>query len=358
MIVNIIVFLIVLSVLVLAHELGHYWVARWCGIAIEEFGVGYPPRIWHKIRNGITYSINALPLGGFVRLKGEFGNSSDVAAFNKAPVFKRILVVIAGVVMNVLLAWVVLIGAYLVGFSPLTQDVASYPGAHVVQSSVVVMDVVPGTPADQAGITTGDEVVQMGDTTITRATQVQQFTGTHKGVTTDVVVRREGDTATIPVTLNGPDDSPLGIALGEATVVRLSLWQSIRAATHEVISIFVSICSALWELVRGLFTTGSSPLASEVSGPVGIYRITALAASVGPMAVVSLLVLFSINLAIINILPFPALDGGRLLLLLIEAVRGKRVITEKMEAAITTFGFILLLLVIILLTYHDLVRVG
>jgi len=358
MIVNIIVFIIVLSVLVLAHELGHFWVARWAGIAVEEFGIGYPPRIWQRKRGGIIYSINLLPLGGFVRLKGEFGDSDAAGAFNRASVWKRIAVVVAGVVMNVVLAWVILFGAFLVGFSPLTQDVTTYPGAKLTQSDVIVMDVMPGTPAATAGLQAGDRVKQIDTVTVARAADLSQFTSTHQGAAVVVSLERDGVGQQLNLKLDGPAESPLGIALGEAVVVRLPFWQSIRAATNEVVSIFGSIWGALGDLARGLFSAGGSELAGDVAGPVGIYRITALAASIGPMAVVSLLILFSINLAIINILPFPALDGGRLLFLLIEAVRGKRIIHERVEAAINTFGFILLLLVIILLTYRDLVRVG
>lgn len=358
MIVNIIVFVVVLSILVLVHELGHFWVARWCGIGVEEFGIGYPPRIWHRKKQGIIYSINLLPLGGFVRLKGEFGDSKDASAFNYAPVWKRIAVVVAGVIMNILLAWVVLFGAFMVGFSPLTQDVTAYPGAELRYSAVQIMNVAPSTPAQAAGLQLGDVIVQLDDVLIKRATDVQQFTTSHRDQAVTVTVQRDSVEQSIPLTLNGPAESPLGVSLGESAVVRLPFWQALRAATNEVVSIFTSICVALWDLVTGLFSSGESAVVGEVAGPVGIYRITALAASIGPAAVLSLLVLFSINLAIINILPFPALDGGRLLFLLIEAARGKRVITEKIEAIITAFGFMLLLLLIILLTYHDLVRVG
>lgn len=358
MIVNIIVFLLVLSVLVLVHEFGHFWVARRAGIGVEEFGVGYPPRIWQRKKNGIIYSINLLPLGGFVRLKGEFGDSKDPAAFNQASVWKRIMVVVAGVVMNLLFAWVVLFIAFMVGFSPLTQDVATYPGAHLVHAEVLVMDVMPNTPAATAALQSGDIIRQMGSTPIQRAIDVQQYTSSHRGAAVVVNLERNGVNQSLTVTLNGPEKSPLGISLGESQVVRLPVWQSIRAASKEVVAIFSMICTSLWTLVKGLFVSGHVANANDVAGPVGIYRITAMAASVGPMAVVSLLILFSINLAIINILPFPALDGGRLFFLLIEAVRGKRVIRENIESAITTFGFFLLLLLVILLTYHDLVRVG
>lgn len=358
MIVNIIVFIVVLSVLVLAHELGHFWVARWSGIAVEEFGIGYPPRIWHRKRGGVVYSINLLPLGGFVRLKGEFGDSDAKGAFNQASVWKRIAVVVAGVIMNILLAWVILFAAFLIGFSPLTQDVSSYPGATLLHGEVVVMDVVPNTPAAAAGIQSGDSIRQINVAEVSRAADIQQFTASHRGDNVRLTLDRQGTIQQIDVTLNGPVESPLGVSLGESTVIRLPLWQSVRAATNEVRSIFTSICGALWNLAKGLFGAGGLTASGDVTGPVGIYRITAVAASVGPMAVVSLLILFSINLAIINILPFPALDGGRLLLLLVEAARGKRIIHERVEAAINTFGFILLLLVIILLTYHDLVRIG
>lgn len=358
MIVNIIVFIIVLSVLVLAHELGHFWVARWSGIAIEEFGVGYPPRIWHRKRGGIIYSLNLLPLGGFVRLKGEFGDSADPTAFNHAGVWKRIAVVVAGVGMNLLLAWAVLLIAYNIGFSPMTQDETAYPGARLLHGEVLAIDILPNTPAATAAVQAGDVIRQIDSTPISRAAELQQYTSSHRDQTVVLTLEQAGATRKVSVKLNGPTGSPLGVSLGESAVVRLPFWQSVRAASKEVVGIFGSICTALKDLVRGLFVSGATSTINEVAGPVGIYRITALAASIGPMAVISLLVLFSINLAIINILPLPALDGGRLLLLLIEAMRGKRVITEKIEAVITTFGFMLLMLVIILLTYHDLVKVG
>lgn len=356
MIINILVFILVLGILVLAHELGHFVVARWCGIAVEEFGVGYPPRLWSKKRRGTIYSINALPLGGFVRLKGEFTESEDKAAFNLASVWARIAVVIAGVVMNILLAWAILAVAFMIGFTPFTKDLTTYPGAKVVSSDVLVASVLDNTPAATVGLQAGDLVRQIGDKKVVRAADISTYTAEHKQQDVVIVIDRSGETKQLTVKLNGPDSSPLGIALGEGVVVRLSFWQSIRAATNEVVGITSAIGKSLWGLVRDLFSTGQ--VKGDVSGPVGIYRVTAAAASAGPAAVVSLLVLFSINLAIINILPFPALDGGRFLFLVIEAVRGKRVISEKIESVITSIGFILLLLLIILLTYRDLFRVG
>jgi len=358
MIVNIIVFLFVLGLLILVHELGHFLAAKMVGIKVEEFGIGFAPRLWSFKKGDTVYSINWIPFGGFVKLKGMFdeGEQRSADSFAHASVWARMLVVVSGVLMNLALAWVLLFGGYLVGFSPATQDLASYRGAQVVKEEVVLAGLVEGLPAAQAGLEAGDIFVSVDNQPVKRITDLQQLTQNRASQQVEITVNRIGEVKQFSVSLSGPTDAPLGVELYSSSVIKLPFLSAIKGATMETYGLTKAIFTVFVDIIKDLFSQGEVP--EGVSGPVGIYRATSMAAQVGLTALLSLVILLTINLAIINILPFPALDGGYLFFLVLEAVFGRKIIKNKVEAFLTTFGFMFLILILIIMTYRDFAQVG
>lgn len=351
---NILLVVVIIVGLVVIHELGHFLTAKMVGIKVEEFGIGYPPKIVGKKWRGVLYTLNWLPLGGFVRLNGEFGGSADKRAFNNAPVLSRILVVVAGVLMNFVLAWVLLTGAFMVGFSPLTQTVDHYPGAKVLRQQVVVANVLPSSAAAEAAIMPGDVLISGNGEPFNSVDDLIKFTADNRGQKVDVTVDRAGSQQSIPVNLSDTTDAQLGTAIISDQVVRLPFWSAVKASFSDIYNLSKLIVFTVGDIIKGIFTT--EPVPEGIVGPIGIFQITAQAASSGASTVLALVIILSVNFALINILPFPALDGGRLVFLLLEGLFRRRVVKEQVEAAITATGFILLLMLIILLTYRDIVR--
>ncbi|MEI6478201.1 MAG: site-2 protease family protein [bacterium] len=361
MILSIIVFLLVLGVLVFVHELGHFMVAKWTGMRVDEFALGFPPRIWSIKRGDTRYAINALPLGGYVKIHGESakGEEPDPRAFPNRPIWARILVIIAGVSMNVLFAFLVLTIAYSIGFPSLGPDIDSLPGAVVQKSDVLVSEVLPGSPAETAKVKAGEIIRSFTDkqtgqvTVIDSVSKLQSFTKERQTAdkrTLDVTVDDNGTLTTVPVTIaaSGP---AMGVAVEDLNQIRLPVWQAPRAAY----SVMSYVTSTTWEALRqfGVQLFGHAQLDKQVSGPVGIYKATSAATHEGFPSVVFLTVALSLNLALLNIMPIPALDGGKLVFLVIELIFRKRVVSEQIENAVTSIGFILLIGLITVLTLRD-----
>lgn len=329
--------------------------ARLVGIKVDEFGLGFPPRIWAKKRGDTIYSINALPLGGFVKLAGEFGDaeSAEPGSFMAATVWRRIVVTIAGVIMNFFLAWVIFGVGYQFGLPSVTQDLSTYQGAVVNESDIQVGRVLDNSAAAQAGLQSGDRLLAAsGQDGFTTAANFQAYTKGHAGQAVDLTIERDGQSRTVSLVL-GNSDAPLGIEVVANSVVKLPFWSAWRAATAEVGGITASMGQTLWRLVSAPRNSG---VADDLSGPVGIYQATKSATQAGGGILVVLIALLSVNLAVINILPIPALDGGRLVFLLIEAVARRRVVREEIEGWVNTIGFVLLIGLIILLTARDIIR--
>lgn len=352
---TILIFIAVLVVLIVVHELGHFAAAKWLGIKVDEFGVGFPPRLWSRRWRGTEYSVNALPFGGFVKLAGEYGEEAGPGTFAAAPVWKRVIVVVAGVVMNALLAILLLFGGYLRGFTPLTQDVTSYPGAQVIRAEVIIARVLAGSVADQSGIKPGDIILTAKDTTPFSSLQsFQDYTRSRGGQAVEFSVKRDGQTLTVPATLGTDARAPFGVEIVSNSLVKLPVAGAARAAVTEFWGVTKSVGSALGSFLKGIVTTGK--VAEDVAGPVGIYQATAAATRAGTEVLLALVVLLSVNLAVLNILPIPALDGGRLVFLILEGTVRRKVVREEIEGFITTAGFVALIGLIIVLTVRDLIR--
>lgn len=341
--ITVIVFLIVLSILVLIHELGHFLVAKKFGVKVEEFGFGLPPRVFGVKRGETIYSLNLLPIGGFVKLYGEDGVKKDKRAFSSRPVWQRAAIVVAGVAMNFVLA--VLIISYL-----FTQ------GIPVPKERVHLEGVAKGGPAEAVGLRKGDVLLEIDGRKVEKTADALSYTKEKLGQKVTLRIQREKERLSfeiVPRKEYPKDEGPMGIVISNIEKVTYPLYQAPFLGTLEALklSFFIGagVAVLLWQfIVQGVVPTG-------VAGPVGIAQVTGQAVTSGAMAVISLTGILSLNLAVLNILPIPALDGGRLLFIAIEAVLRRRV-NPHLERYAHTIGMILLLLIIALITFRDITR--
>lgn len=380
---TLLIFLLVLSLLVFVHEFGHFIVAKRAGLRVDEFGFGFPPRIFGVQRvngrsrivwgnpkdfdgraGGTLYSINALPVGGFVRIKGESGEERDERdSFSSRGAGLRVAIVAAGVIMNVLLAVALIAGGYTVGFPQSVPDnISKY--AHVEDSHVEIVGVLPESPADSAGIKPGDRVLKaaVGEggipQTFARADEFRAFVTEFVEKPLVVVVVRQGTEQTIEVTpkiLEQTGRAGIGVALSDTATIRYPLWLAVPKAFELTGVLIKTIVVTVADLIRDAFA--GRPVAADLTGPVGIAVLTGQAARMGWVFLIQFVALLSINLAILNILPIPALDGGRILFILIEKVL-RRPMSRKIEARLHQVGFALLILLVLFVTYRDFGRYG
>lgn len=336
---SLLTFLIILSVLILVHELGHFWSAKRHGIKVEEFGFGYPPRIWGFKRGETIYSLNLLPFGGFVRMLGE-----DQAAGNRSFFVQkksvRTLVLLAGVTMNFLLG-VVLFGA-----------IYTKLGIPEPVDYLVVTNVAGGSPADAAGIKAEDKIIGFKDSQafidFVNQNRGKEISMQLAGRSIEVVPRQASDTP--------EGQGALGVAITNIDFVQYPLWQrpfrGMALGVKEAFAWGREILNALGQTVARLIQ-GQKP--QDVAGPVGIYQISKSAGEQGLLAVFQFTGILSINLAILNLLPLPALDGGRLVFVIIETVFRRRV-KPKFEQTIHLIGMALLIGLMVLITINDVRR--
>ncbi len=345
----------ILALLVLVHEFGHFITAKKLGVRVEEFGFGFPPRIFGVKRGETIYSLNWLPLGGFVKIKGEQGeNAGDEDSFAHKKAFERGLILASGVLMNFLLTVVLLA----IGFSlGLPQEISEEPaGARISNVQIEVVTVFNGSPAQKADLRAGDAIVSLDGLELKRAEDFRAYTLAHPDQTLTLEIKRDNEILTKlvkPTKFPGVEQVAIGVGLIRTGLVSypwyLALVKGFSATFYLIKEIFI----ALYELIKNLVL--AKGLALEVTGPVGIAVLTGRAARLGFVYLLQFTALLSINLAIINFIPFPALDGGRFLFLLIEKIR-RRPVSRKIEALIHTIGFSLLMLLVIAVTYRDLVR--
>lgn len=356
MIYTVILFLVLLSVLVLAHEWGHYFTARKFKMKVEEFGLGYPPRLfsWKSKRTGVVWSVNLIPIGGFVKLEGE--NGDDCAgsddSFCKRPVWQRFIVLVAGVFMNMVAAAVFFTIALGIGSAAIIEG---YDGtAKIENQELQVTQLLPGSPADEAGLKVGDEIVSINDQVFETGEEARAYLmelGVDAVVTFDIDRGGEElEAVAIPSYLEALDDIGLGVAIYETGVVRYP-WYKLPVKGVELTTWYTKqICAGFYNMGKSLVS--GNGLGMEVSGPVGIAVMTGEAAQLGFVYILQFGAILSINLAILNILPIPALDGGRILFLIIEGII-RRPVNSKIEAAVHNIGFLLMMLLVLLITYKD-----
>jgi regulator of sigma E protease len=349
--VDILIFILVLSILVLVHEFGHYIVAKKSGILVEEFGFGIPPRVWGKKFGETLYSINALPFGGFVKLHGEDSESGVYdkkrAFFNK-PKHIRIAVILAGVIMNFILAVVFFAISY------------SFTGVPRETGLVKVSNVTENSPAATANLVEGDIVQSVNGQSVQTTDQFLVLVNENRGQEVALeILKTNGEEVNVNITPreNPPaGEGPIGVSIGSRETYFPPVWQrpfyGVYYGFQEAIFWGGIVLGGLGMMISKLFT-GSVP--TDVAGPVGIYALTSQAANYGILALINFTAILSVNLAIVNVLPFPALDGGRLLFIIIESIFGKRVV-PRIEAAVHAIGMAILLLLLFAITAFDIQR--
>lgn len=360
MFLTIIVFALILSLLIFVHELGHFVTAKRAGVKIEEFGFGLPPRLFGVKRGETIYSLNWLPLGGFVRICGENGPDEvqpkdENRAFYQKSAGKRAKILTAGVAMNVVLAMALLGLGYWIGLPTIIEDADNYQAAKVQITSVSFR-----SPAQEAGLNAGDTIKELkfGEEIIlpNKVSEIQNFINSHLGKEITVAIER-GKTVlekkVIP-RINAPEnEGAMGVGLARTAIVSYSFFQSLIKGIASAVNLLWFTVATLGGILWRLIADGQ--ITAELSGPVGIYNLTGQVTQLGFIYILQLTALLSINLAIINILPFPALDGGRLLFLAIEKIKGSPV-SRKIEGIIHTVGFVFLILLLVAITWRDVVR--
>jgi regulator of sigma E protease len=357
--VTLIVFILILSILVFVHELGHFLAAKKAGILVEEFGFGLPPRIWGKKVGETIYSINALPIGGFVKLYGENGSEEITndqlpmtkggRAYFEKPIWQRLTVLLAGVTMNLLLAICAFSILYFVY------------GIPTKTGEIKVLALAENSPAQTAGLQVNDRIIRVDGEEIKSVDKFVALSKEKAGKRVELeVVRGENRNLVISVVpRESPPvgEGPLGVAISDTEMKKYPWWQmpflGAREGFKESLSWGGMILGGLKNTVVTLVMKGQVP--KDVAGPVGIFQITGEATKNGALAVLQFLGILSVNLAIINVLPLPALDGGRLIFLGYEAVT-KRKANPKVESWVNTAGMAFLLALMLLITVNDILR--
>ena len=336
-------FVVVLSVLVLAHEIGHFIFARRYSVRVEEFGLGYPPRALTLFKRGETaYTLNWLPLGGFVRMTGE-ENPSDPRSFAAAKPWKRAVILVAGAGMNVVLAVALFSIMAMMGI-PKPVEIVSIAG------------VTAGSPAQGAGLRPGDRILAINGQTVINRQDVMRASYEYAGQPISIEVKRDRENLNVnltPRTKPPKNEGRIGITMTvqflREEVVSYPIWEAIPYGINETISTGTQIFGGFRRMADG-----SAP--AEVGGPVQIGQFTGLFCQRGLLPCMQFTAILSVNLAIINLFPFPALDGGRLVFVGIEvARRGKRVPPE-MEGLVHFVGMAILLVLMLIITVFDVQR--
>jgi len=394
MLLTIITFILVLSVLVFAHELGHFWMARRFGVKAEEFGFGFPPRAigyqtwredssfegevvngqkkkgkrkWRMVyggralfpeeeKYGTVYSLNWIPLGGFVKIKGENGEGeNDPDSFSARPAWQRVFILSAGVSMNVILAGALISLGLMVGMPQSLNDLGA--SAKISDQKIQVAEVLKDSPAEKAGLKIGDIILSINNQTFRTETELQNYVGTRKDQELTYQIKRgdkEEDFKIAPKMQSETGRAGVGIAITATGVVRypwyIAIWEGFKIAIFLVWAIIVAFYTLIKNLIFG------HGLNADVAGPVGIATMTGQAARMGWVYVLQFTALLSVNLAVINFLPFPALDGGRVLFIIVEKIKGKPV-RRELEATMHYIGFALLLLLVAVVTFRDVLRI-
>jgi len=358
---EVVILVIVLVLLVLVHEFGHFVAAKITGMRVDEFGIGYPPRALTLFKKGETsYTLNWLPFGGFVKIFGEDGEEegTDGRAFGDKNRFSQAVVLVAGIVMNLLLA-LVLISASLAIGTPRALDENEI--ANAKDAVLTISDVLPGSPADLAGLKIGDEVKQtiIGTQTSTSSDPVVFSTfvsNDTNGTPVTLDLNRNGDEtliSVVPKTGVVPEDqnrAAIGVALAVVGTVPVTPLRAVTLGAEYTWDIVSETAVGLVQFFAQFFTFSAD--LSQVAGPVGIAGAVGTAAKSGFGSLVSLTAVISVNLALINLIPIPALDGGRLLFVIIESIT-RRKIKPSVANAVNSVGFALLILLMIVVTGHD-----
>jgi regulator of sigma E protease len=361
---TIILFLVVLAVLIFVHELGHFVVAKKSGIRVDEFAIGFPPKIFSWVRGETKYVLNLIPFGGYVKIFGENPDDESMTgadskrSFVNAKKWKQVCVLLAGIGMNIVFAWVLISISFMFGSMVPVGEGASDYSKYIKDSRVVLTGVVADSPAEKAGLKQGDSLVSVAsisgnDLNTARVRElVEQSTSS-----VSITYKRNNEikevTAFATVSTSTGDKKVIGIYMENVGVVKLNpflaFYEGAKLTAVTFGQVAYGLGNFIWQAVRG---QGDF---SQVSGPVGIVGMVGDAASFGFAYLLGFVAFISLNLAVINLIPFPALDGGRVLFVIIEAIT-RRQIKPVIANTVNTVGFFILISLMLIITYRDIMK--
>jgi len=382
MLTTLITFIFVLFVLVMIHEAGHFFAARKFGVKVFEFGFGLPPMVfglrkvdrnaggrWGRYEfvrgnqepahSGKTlFSLNWLPVGGFVRMKGENEEIPEPDSFSAQNAWKRVVILSAGVVGNILLAFVLFIPLFAITSETYVPDGVSLDGARVRNEQIKITSVIVGSPAERAGVREGDVLVSLNQQTFGGVEDVRSYIAERGSETISVELKRGSEfvqTSATPEWSESHGKPLLGIAMVRSVEMSYPFHLAVVKAGEATVVGFYQIARGLVGVIADLVQGKGAGV--DLSGPVGIASMTGQAARMGFLSLLQFMAILSLNLAFINIIPFPALDGGRMLFIIIEKLRGRKM-KVQVEQWVNTVGFSLLLLLILFVSVKDVGRLG
>lgn len=359
------IFLAVLFLLVLVHEWGHFIVAKFTGMRVDEFGIGFPPKLFGVKKGETEYTFNAVPIGGFVKILGEDGDSGQALSeadrsrtFSAKSKWAQAAVLLAGVTMNVLFAWFLFSLAFTIGVQSAVDESQASDAA-----KLVITDVLPGSPAATAAIPRGATVVSVSangeDLAKRTPSAFSAFVASHGTAPVRVAYTVGNNLSVTEITpatgvISGdPERAAVGVALSMVDKVSKPLPLAIKDGFFATFTNLKAIAVGLWGLLADAVQFKAD--LSQVAGPIGIVGLVGEASAFGITALIMFTAFISLNLAVINVLPFPALDGGRLLMVLIEAVKGSPIPTRYAHT-LNMVGFALLILLMVAVTWNDIAR--
>jgi len=342
-ILTIVVGVIVLSVLIIVHELGHFFAAKATGVPVEEFGVGFPPRAYGRKWRSTLYSINWIPFGGFNKISGEVDPTVPKGLASRG-YGVRLLVLGGGIVMNLLLPFVLLSVAYMVPHD-------------IVSGQVTVEEVAPDSPAEMAGIQAGDTIISVEGHEIKNGGDISRYIQLNLGTEINLTVEHaDATTETVELTPRwrppeGEGAVGIGYTTENAVIVSESYppWEAVPIGARSCIESLVLYKNGIFGMIMGT-------IPFKPAGPVGIVQVAGEVAHSGISPVLELTAFISIAIAITQLIPFPALDGGRILFVLLEWIRRGKRVSAKTEGIVHSIGFMILLALLVLITYQDIFR--
>lgn len=362
---NVIIFIIVLALLILVHELGHFLIAKKAGVKVPEFGLGFPPKIFGIKKGETEYTLNWIPFGGFVKIVGENADE-EIAEEDRSrsltakPRHVQAAIIAAGVLFNFLFAWAIFSAGFMIG---LPSSAETTPlSAFVTEPKLTVTSVLSGAPAEQAGLKAGDILLALTSKNdalqnISRASEAQAFIASYGKEPVGFLYKRGNSEpaflSVVPKEGIVPEKPAVGITMDVVGVARFSPLRAVWEGGGATIQLTKSTVIGLFGFIKGV-AVGAANL-KEITGPVGIASLVGQAEALGFVHLMMFVAFISVNLAVVNLIPFPALDGGRLLFLLIEAIK-RSPINPRVSALANTIGFALLILLMLAVTYNDIAR--
>lgn len=354
---TIIMVVLAFSLLVIIHEFGHFIAARRNGVKVEEFGIGFPPKIFGYQGKKTLYTINLLPLGGFVRLRGEVGSDKAKDSFASKSTWVKTKILLAGVTMNIALAYGIITLLCATGLPPVyfadAPSFGSITPVKVEQPNLAIFQIAKDSPAEKSGLKSGQIIVSIDGIKLSDNEQLREYTKSHKGKTVSLEVREGSETKTYSILLGDNEQTGvLGVAAVSQQMSRYVWWQAPIAALGIMLKLVVMTLGAFGGLIVSLFT--KAKVTEGVTGPIGITVIFGEVVKFGWQYVLALIASISLSLGVINAMPIPALDGGRLMLVLLN--RRNVHVSHKVENAMHLVGFVALIALMIFVAVSDISR--